>query len=186
MINYAAVNAVARKLEQVCKQEILWTTILADNFPSAADNFLSVALQGAHLWNLDNGTVRRTLNTAWRNAIRKGLGMKSCDSIHETLERWFREGSENLIMEHILFLHSALHSKSEVVKTVALCYQLSGTSAILRSVKARIGLIPGLCSLSYKNQNSIRMNGFLFVVSVVSVYVCPYVLLYRPKLGTVR
>ena len=106
---------------------------------------------GAHLWNLDKGTVRRTLITAWRKAICKGLSMKSCiRSIHYRLDGWFREGSENLIVEQIVFLHRALHSKSEVVRTVALCCQSSGTSAIWISAKVKIGLIPGLCSLSYK------------------------------------
>ena len=76
----------------------------------------------AHLWNLDKGMVRRTLDTAWRKAIRKRLGMKSCDSIRERLEGWVREGREKLIAEQI-FLHCALHSKREVVRTVALYCQ---------------------------------------------------------------
>ena len=93
---------------------------------------------GAHLWNLCKATIRRTLDTAWRKAIRKGLGMKSRDSVCERLESWFREGSEKLIMEQILFLHCALHSKIEVVRTVALCCQLSGTSAIWRSSRPEL------------------------------------------------
>ena len=59
---------------------------------------------GTHLWNVDKGMVRLTLDTAWKKAILKGLGMKSCNSIRERLEHWFREGSEKIIVEHIFFL----------------------------------------------------------------------------------
>ena len=47
-----------------------------------------------------------------RSGTRDGFGMKSCDSIRERLDGWFREGSEELIVEQILFLHRTLYSES--------------------------------------------------------------------------
>ena len=59
------------------------------------------------------------MNTAFRKGVRRGLGMKSRDSLHDRLEG-FQEASVKIRILQLLFLKRSVHPKNEIVQTLAL------------------------------------------------------------------
>ena len=75
---YAAVNAVVCRLRGASREEDVWKKVLdVQLFP--------VLSYGSHLWDLRKISLCHLLDSTWRKAIRKGLGMGFRDSISDRL-----------------------------------------------------------------------------------------------------
>ena len=74
---------------------------------------------GCHLWNMKNSSLITTVNTAFRKGIRKGLGIKSRDSISERLEGMFQEASYKIKNLQILFMRRAIVSRNSLTRGLA-------------------------------------------------------------------
>lgn len=147
---YAAVNAVVCRLRGASREEDVWKKVLdIQLFP--------VLSYGSHMWDFTKISVCNMLNSAWRKAIRKGLGMGFRDSISDRLKGWFKEATEKMLREQALFLHRALYSGNAVVRGIALATQRTRSSRVWTSVRKRLGLI-GLCQYRYHELKSILLN----------------------------
>ena len=68
---------------------------------------------------MKNSSLITTVNTAFRKGVRKGLGMKSRDSISERLEGMFQEASYKIKNLQILFMRRAIVSRNSLTRGLA-------------------------------------------------------------------
>ena len=110
---------------------------------------LLILLYGCHLWDMESSTTVRSVNTAFRKGVRRGLGMNSRDSLHDRLEG-FQEASDKIRRFQLLFLKRSVHAKNELVQTLALrCYE-DRSRSIVR------GRYTNLFAVSYKELKSCK------------------------------
>ena len=77
--------------------------------------------------------------------------------ISDRLKGWFKEATEKVLREQVLFLHRALYSVNAVVRGIALATQRTGTSRVWASVEKRSGL-NGICQYRYQDLKSTLLN----------------------------
>ena len=80
---------------------------------------LPILLYGCHLWDMESSTTVRSVNTAFRKGVRRGLWMKSRDSLHDR-QKGFEEASVKIRRLQLLFSKRSVHAKNEIGQTLAL------------------------------------------------------------------
>ena len=79
------------------------------------------------------------------------------DPISDRLKGWFKEATEKVLREQVLFLHRALYSVNAVVRGIALATQRTGTSRVWASVEKRSEL-NDICQYRYQDLKSTLLN----------------------------
>ena len=76
----------------------------------------------------------RSVNAAFRKGVRRGLGMKSRDSLQDRLE-CFQEASDKIRRMQLLFLKRSIHAKNELVQTLVLLFYKHRSRFIVRGTR---------------------------------------------------
>ena len=108
-----------------------------------------------HLWDLTNISVCHLLNTASRKGTRKRLRMRFRNSASDRLKEWFKEATEKVLREQVLFLHRA-HCVNVVVRWKSISYtdqrDLSGMDVCMEEIETDI------CQYSYQDLRTSLFN----------------------------
>ena len=108
------VNGLVSKLGGVCRSEKVWTRLVeVQLFP--------ILSYGCHMWELEKSSDVKMLNTAFRKGIRRGLGMRRCESICDRFQD-FIEAAERVKDIRRRFLQIALNSVNGLVRSLRMLH----------------------------------------------------------------
>ena len=108
-IFFGVVNAVLEQIGGMCRSDKVWLEIVdMKRFP--------VLAFGSHLWDYDTSDVSYMVNHAFRKGVRRGLGMKKYEFIHDRLKDSFREAMARAKDMRLKYLQRAGQSVNYFVR----------------------------------------------------------------------
>ena len=106
---YGAVNSIISRLGGYCTSDKVWAKIIdVQLFP--------VLTYGSQLWDISKVSVIYSINTAYRKAIRLGLGMAQSASIRGRMSDWFEECEVKVRRQQLLYMKRAAYSVNSLVR----------------------------------------------------------------------
>ena len=142
---FGAVNAVVSRLGGKVSSDKSWMRIVdVQLFP--------VLSYGSHMWNMGSASNVRMLNAAFREGVRRGLGMKPRESIRERFKDCFKEASEKIRRLQLLFVKRAVHSKNLLVQGLSWLFYRHSPRCVCRDLVER-----NLFAVSYRDLKSMQL-----------------------------
>ena len=106
---YGTVHSIISRLGGYCTSDKVWAKIIdVQLFP--------VVTYGSQLWDISKVSVIKSINTAYRKGIRRGLGMAQSDSIRGRMSDWFEECEVKVRRQQLLYMKRAAHSVNSLVR----------------------------------------------------------------------
>ena len=107
---FEAVNAVLGQIGGVCtRSDKVWLKIVDMKL-------FSVLAFGSHLWDYDRSDVSYVVNQAFQKGVRRGLGTRKHESIHDRLKDGFQEAMTRAKDMKLKYLQRAGQSVNYLVR----------------------------------------------------------------------